>query len=71
MVRISDKIFTDEIDPSSCTPLQRDIFDNYDDYGMVQYNAEEKVEMFTKLVFNFKKSTDFNETFDPILNNKI
>ena len=71
MVRISDKIFTVEIDPSSCTPLQRDIFDNYDDYGMVQYNAEEKVEMFTKLVFNFKESTDLNETFDPVLNNKI
>ena len=27
--------------------------------------------MFTKLVFNFKESTDLNETFDPVLNNKI
>ena len=71
MVRISDKIFTVEIDQSSCTPLQRDIFDNYDDYGMVQYNAEEKVEMFTKLVFNFNESTDLNEAFDPVLHNKI
>ena len=66
MVRISDKIFTDEIDPSSCTPLQRDIFDNYDDYGMVQYNAEEKLETFTKLMFNFKESTDLTKTFDPV-----
>ena len=63
--------YSQTIDPSSCTPLQRDVFDNYDDDSMLQYNAEEKLDHFTKLVFNFKESIDLSETFDPVLNNKL
>ena len=34
-------LFTDEIDPSSCTPSQREIFEDYSDDGMEQSDQEE------------------------------
>ena len=64
-------LFPDEIDPSSCTPAQREIFADYGDYGMEQSDQEKLDKKATKLVFNFKESIDPQETLDPVLKYKL